>query len=313
MRPLISIIIPTFNRAELISETLDSILAQTYTNWECIIIDDGSTDNTDEVVGSYVDKDSRFQYHQRPLNKLKGPNSCRNYGFEKSKGEFINWFDSDDLYNNNALERLVNSYSDEFDLVVCRLEKVNSKTKIKIKDNPIFTDNLLLDYFVGNVTFYVSGPLWRKSLLLKQLYLFDEEIRYLDDWDFNLRMLYNNPKIKYLDESLIKYCIHSESLSHEVSKLNYEEIKSEIFAREKQLKIISENKKVNKIEATIFVKNRYKYILRDLMVVNYEKKKELFKLLLKKQVELHDFYGILKTIAGFVSYSLFNKGYFFYK
>ena len=63
---LISIIIPTFNRAHLIGETLDSVLAQTYPNWECIIVDDGSTDTTDEVVGEYVKKDSRFLYHHRP-------------------------------------------------------------------------------------------------------------------------------------------------------------------------------------------------------------------------------------------------------
>ncbi|MCM2302197.1 MAG: glycosyltransferase, partial [Flavobacteriaceae bacterium] len=91
--PLVSIIIPTFNRAHLIGETLDSILAQTYTNWECIVVDDGSSDNTHIVVGQYVAKDSRIKYVHRPEHMLKGPSSCRNYGFELSKGEYINWFD----------------------------------------------------------------------------------------------------------------------------------------------------------------------------------------------------------------------------
>ena len=72
---LISIIIPTYNRAHLISETLDSILAQTYLNWECIVVDDGSTDTTADVMREYIKKNSRFQYHQRPDNRKKGPNS----------------------------------------------------------------------------------------------------------------------------------------------------------------------------------------------------------------------------------------------
>ncbi len=62
--PLVSIIIPTYNRAHLIHETLDSVLAQTYTNWECIVVDDGSSDNTEEVLESYINKDFRFQDYQ---------------------------------------------------------------------------------------------------------------------------------------------------------------------------------------------------------------------------------------------------------
>ena len=95
--PLVSIIIPTFNRSQLICETLDSVLAQTYENWECIIVDDGSTDDTKTVVSEYVKKDSRFQFHHRPINRPKGGNAARNFGYENSKGEYINWIDDDDI------------------------------------------------------------------------------------------------------------------------------------------------------------------------------------------------------------------------
>jgi glycosyltransferase involved in cell wall biosynthesis len=104
MIPLISIIIPTFNRAHIIGETLDSIIAQSYTDWECIIVDDGSTDDTEVVIAEYINNDSRFKFYKRPKHREKGPNSCRNFGFEKSKGHLIHWFDSDDLLFNNALE-----------------------------------------------------------------------------------------------------------------------------------------------------------------------------------------------------------------
>ena len=83
---LISIIIPIFNRASLLSETLDSILAQTYSHWECIIVDDGSTDNTQDVIDRYLKLDSRFRCFSRPSNRPKGANACRNFGYEKSKG-----------------------------------------------------------------------------------------------------------------------------------------------------------------------------------------------------------------------------------
>ncbi|MEC7784130.1 MAG: glycosyltransferase family 2 protein [Bacteroidota bacterium] len=105
--PLVSIIIPTYNRAHLIGETLDSVLAQTYTHWECIVVDDGSTDGTDEVLATYVEKDSRFQYHHRPKDRPKGANVCRNYGFELSKGKYIQWLDSDDLIGQEKIDEQV--------------------------------------------------------------------------------------------------------------------------------------------------------------------------------------------------------------
>ena len=101
---MVSIIIPTYNRAHLIADTLESILEQSYPNWECLIIDDGSTDATKILIQRYCDSDKRIQYHQRPSNKPKGANACRNYGLQKAKGAYIVFFDSDDLMTNNHLE-----------------------------------------------------------------------------------------------------------------------------------------------------------------------------------------------------------------
>jgi len=129
--PLVSIIIPTYNRAHLIRETLDSVLAQTYSNWECIIIDDGSTDETNSLLTKYCAKDSRFQYQHRPNNRPKGANACRNYGFELSKGEYINWFDSDDLMMINKLELQVeNILKNNCDFVIAKSINLLLKDKI---------------------------------------------------------------------------------------------------------------------------------------------------------------------------------------
>ena len=94
---MISVVIPTYNRAHLIGETLDSIMAQTYPDWECIIIDDHSTDSTDDIINTYLFKDPRFSYYKKPKQLPKGPSASRNYGLTKASGDYINWFDSDDL------------------------------------------------------------------------------------------------------------------------------------------------------------------------------------------------------------------------
>ena len=313
MSPLVSIIIPTYNRAHLIGETLDSILLQTHTNWECIIVDDGSTDNTDEILKKYCNLDSRFHYHHRPKDRLKGPNSCRNYGFEMSKGDYVNWFDSDDLYKSDALETFLNKFAEKIDVVVAKVVKVDSETKLEIKENNILSKNIIEDYFTGVITFYVCGPMWRRSFLNKQKELFDERIMNLDDWDFNLRMLYQDLRIAFINKPLIKYRIHENSLSKEIEKLNFDELKSEFSAREKHLSLIKSNKKSEMYALNIYVKNRYKYILREALVQDHPEKNHFFKKLLVKQFKVMDLSGVSKTILGFTLYFFTKKGYKFFK
>src|SRR5687768_15142221 len=104
---LVTVVIPSFNRGALLGETLDSILGQSHTNWQCIIVDDGSSDNTGEVALAYCKRDSRFRYVQRTSDRKKGANTCRNIGFELSNGEWIKWLDSDDLLHKDCLKKQV--------------------------------------------------------------------------------------------------------------------------------------------------------------------------------------------------------------
>src|SRR5690606_26958451 len=117
-QPLVSIIIPTFNRAHLIGETLDSVLAQTYLNWECIVVDDGSTDDTDALMSEYIAKDSRFQYYHRPDAHKPGGNGARNYGFDQSKGGYIQWFDDDDLMCEDFLFSKLEIFSNDIEFII---------------------------------------------------------------------------------------------------------------------------------------------------------------------------------------------------
>ena len=130
----------------------------------------------------------------------------------------------------------------------------------------IFSNNLIEDYLIGNVTFYISGPLWQRIILEKQKQLFDESLTNLDDWDFNLRMLYQKPNITYSNEVLILYRVHGDSLSQEINKLNFKEIKSELEARRKHLKLLKINKLASPSVLQHYIKGRYKFIFREAMI-----------------------------------------------
>ncbi|WPR77406.1 glycosyltransferase family 2 protein [Algoriphagus sp. NG3] len=95
--PKVSILVPNYNKLAYLRETLNSVLTQTYTNWECIIVDDHSTDRSWEILESYSQKDSRIMIFKRPKNRKRGGNAARNYAFEQSSGDYIQWLDSDDL------------------------------------------------------------------------------------------------------------------------------------------------------------------------------------------------------------------------
>lgn len=306
---LVSIIIPTYNRAHLIVESLDSVLAQTYTNWECIVVDDGSTDETATLIAKYILKDNRFQYYQRPVEGIRGANACRNYGFDLSKGDYIKWFDSDDIMHQNLLEKQLNTIDRNIECSVCKIAYYDFENNRVLKENTIYSDNLIEDYLVGDVVFYVSGPLWNRSFLEKQSDLFDVSITNLDDWDFNLRMLYQKPSIVYIDEPLIQYRMHGGSLSQEINKLNFNEIQSEFRAREKHFKLLKESKLANPRILQNYFKDRYKFILREALLQNNNKKFYYLRMLSISQLEDFDFRGFMKTMFGFTIFSVFNKGY----
>ena len=166
MNHLVSIIIPTYNRAHLIMGTLNSVLEQTYTNWECLVIDDGSTDNTKEIVANYIKSDNRFQYFTRPNHLPKGANACRNYGFEISKGTYIQWFDSDDIMLPEKLALKVQALKNiDVDFVVCEGAVMINSSKFFKKWKLYQSKNALLDHIKGNLVFGTNGPLFYKSYL----------------------------------------------------------------------------------------------------------------------------------------------------
>jgi glycosyltransferase involved in cell wall biosynthesis len=193
-QPLVSIIIPTYNRAHLIGETLDSVLAQTYTNWECIVVDDDSTDNTNEVLQAYCNKDDRFKYFKRPDQKSKGANACRNYGFELSKGEYIQWFDSDDVMLNDLLSLKINLFlqNPNVGFVVCGFRIIYCNGKQYIHDVKQ-SDNYFLSYISDELRLNSQNMLWKKNGV--ESVKWDESINKFQDLDFIFKTLRTNSLI----------------------------------------------------------------------------------------------------------------------
>ena len=129
--PLISIIIPVYNRVDIISETLDSVLSQSYQNWECIIVDDGSTDNSWDFLSEYIKKDSRFHLYKRPNNRKSGGCGARNFGYLKSKGKYVKWLDSDDIIEKELVEKEVQKLEEnrELKFVYCGMTFLEDKNQ----------------------------------------------------------------------------------------------------------------------------------------------------------------------------------------
>jgi glycosyltransferase involved in cell wall biosynthesis len=160
---LVSIVIPNYNRANLIGETLDSIIQQTYEDWECIIVDDRSTDGSIEIIKNYSNKDSRFLLIERPQEYSKGANACRNIGKSLAHGKYIIFFDSDDIMLPNHIEEKVRLICSK--IMIMPLLKVNILIILKIK-------------ILCSIEVYSPLPLQQKILLPKnKLDYFDPIIK----------------------------------------------------------------------------------------------------------------------------------------
>jgi glycosyltransferase involved in cell wall biosynthesis len=210
--PLISIIIPTYNRADLLLETLESVLEQTYQNWECIVVDDGSEENTELAMKEWVQKDDRFQFFKRPNNRPKGANSCRNYGFELSKGDFIQWFDDDDIMLPNYLQDRIKLFEPNTQIVIGSGLYVD---KNLTNEEPILIairDTLYKDYFLWKSHILTPSVLFRKSFLVSKE-LFSPLISTGQETELFSRLFFglNEDSYKIIEKPYFLYRFHSAS------------------------------------------------------------------------------------------------------
>lgn len=220
--PKVTILLATFNRSHLILETLDSIFVQTYSNWECIIVDDHSTDSTKEIIEEYIKKDSRFSYYLKSEEYKKGLPGTRNYGLDiakSRKAKFIQFFDDDDIMHPEKLAKQIEIFIRDLsiEIVNCKYQgffgEFNLANHIYTGDMNVKTENLAEDFLYKKVRIHSIGPIFKASLL--EEIRFDEELNYYaEEEEFYLRLFFlNSPKYYAVDDFLFFYRHHDKSIT----------------------------------------------------------------------------------------------------
>lgn len=199
---LVSIIIPLFNREHLIKETLASILVQTYKNWECIIIDDGSTDQSFEVTTRLSENEPRIKVFKRE-REPKGAPSCREIGCKMASGEFLIFLDSDDLLAPWAInERLIHFKDNpDLDVLISNGIQFNSNQKQLLDYTTLFKSKNILELFLQfQVVFQTSSPTWRRSFIKTNNIRWNSDTAPWDDVDYSIQCFTCNPNYEWKNE-----------------------------------------------------------------------------------------------------------------
>ncbi|QJD97368.1 glycosyltransferase family 2 protein [Mucilaginibacter robiniae] len=196
--PEVSIVVPAYNRADVIAETLDSVMNQDFTDWECLIIDDHSTDITAQICADYVARDSRFQFY---LNKRsKGAQGARNTGIDKATGKYVIFLDSDDLLGSHCLSNRLafaeqNPGYNYYCFATAVFKKVPYDTD-KLWNYLNTNDNDLIRFLRQDMPWHTSGVLWKREVL-QAIKGWDEKVSIWQDWDLHVNALLNK-KLTYL-------------------------------------------------------------------------------------------------------------------
>ena len=211
--PLISVVISAYNAEQFLDETLESVLSQTYENWECIIVNDGSTDNTESVAKKWCEKDSRF----RLTNKENGGlSSARNWGIKESKAEYIAFLDVDDILTSDSLEVRINVLIEQnVDLVATKLQHFTDKLP-KVSKNNARQD--VLYYAKEGLTQLMAFNKVTPSTVLCKKSVMDEVGGFTwhkkaEDLHCWLKVLFAGYKIYRIDETLLLYRLVENSMS----------------------------------------------------------------------------------------------------
>lgn len=212
--PLVSCVIPTFNRSAKIGNAVKSILQQTYVNFEVLVVDDQSVDDTKQVVEKFAESDSRIKYL---FNPQKGANNARNYGISNSRGQYVAFLDDDDIWLETKLEKQVNifnSLGEEFGVVYCPFERIKPNGKVSkrhpskysvIKNGNIL-NRLLKRNFIGTPAIIVKREVFQKSGM------FNPTLKSYQDWELLIRIA-RDFHFHYINEVLVNVYESEDSIT----------------------------------------------------------------------------------------------------
>ncbi len=210
--PLVSVIVPTYNRDHMVSQTIDAILSQTLADLELIVVDNESVDNTEEVVKSY--QDTRIKYFKNQNNGVVAVN--RNFGIRESQGEYISFCDDDDVWMPEKLECQIAEFNRDSSVgMVCSNgidfdgeREYGNRIKVKLQDSDFSVESLIYAERV------ISSTAMIKKEVLDNVGIFDEspELFTVEDYELWMRIAHES-QISYIGLPLIKYRVHSGGYS----------------------------------------------------------------------------------------------------
>lgn len=305
MDSLVSVIIPTYNRSNLLVEAIQSVQKQTYSNLEIIVVDDWSSDNTETVVNQLKSEDNRIRYFCLPK---KGNGSiARNYGLQRAKGKYISFLDSDDLYLNEKVAKQVYHIEHGYDFVICNgyCFDENGVTNEKWRDANI---QLSIQSYLSNRLTAWGTPLtlWRKELLYK-VGGFNEELENAQEWEMHFRALLYSENFLITNDILVAIRDHNDhvrlSENHRNPKNNYNRIKCFSLVT----RMVYSKKKCLTPLADKIIKTEF-WNLRQKVYSNGEGKESLmlslYQLYLNQKVRNKSSINILSILALYILFSM---------
>ncbi len=216
--PFISVVIPTYNSENFITKALESVSLQTYNNYEVIVSDDGSTDDTVGVVKSFFLK-CPFKKKSLLINKHEGPGAARNKGIKGASGDWISFLDSDDLWNDNKLESVVGYIlkNDDIDLVCHSLVAIDGSKETLMDPSKYFNNKIDPFLSIYRENCLHTSALTIKKNILYQAGLFDNILPSAQDYDLWLRLgMINKIKMGFIVDPLTTYINRVGSISSNV-------------------------------------------------------------------------------------------------
>ena len=206
--PLVTVIIPTFNRADMLKSAIDSVRRQNFSDWELIVVDDGSTDHTREVVAQFQDS-IRYIYQ-----KNQGPAAARNTGIRHARGRFIAFLDSDDQWLENKLAEQIKVLSAQPEMKICHTDEIWIRNGVRVNQKKIHQKygGWIYQRCLPLCIISPSAVVIHRDVFEK-VGLFDETMTVCEDYDLWLRVCHQFP-VAFIEKPLIvKYGGHADQLS----------------------------------------------------------------------------------------------------
>lgn len=224
-QPLISVIVPCYNQAQYMDECLQSVLDQTYQNWECIIVNDGSPDDTEEVALRWVEKDTRFIYLKKENGGLS---SARNAGIEVAKGEWIQFLDCDDKITLDKFQ-MSSMYFDKYDIIFSEYSlQFDDKVVINFKNQFI---NYIINFesIILNWDLYFTIPIHCAIIKNKNIPLFNNEMKAKEDLVFWIQLFKIVRTYFLIEQKQAIYRLNETSMTRNISHMQKYELKAYEF------------------------------------------------------------------------------------